>query len=338
MRPAPFLLALGIFLVQAQQPGSTRIGKIEFYGTHGIDVAAVKKNLVIHEGEQMPAFDQPSLQKFADGIKQAVEKATGGRPPTNVNPNCCDEKGDWIIYIGLPGGASGESIHYNLAPIGNETLPVEMLKVDRQLLDASMQAVQKGAGAEDDSKGYALSVDSNLKARQLELRRLALASEKQVYAVLEKSSKADQRATAARAAGYLDATPHQLEALLHASHDPDPDTRNNAVRALGVIAASGRKVPPAPFIELLRSGVWTDRNKGLFVLLPITAARDPQTLEAIRRGALEELIEMARWRTPGHNYPARVILGRIARIDEAKLHKMIEAGQVTEITAALPKS
>jgi hypothetical protein len=327
-----FLFALSS-VICAQQPGSTRIGKIEFYGSHGIDTAAIRKNLLFHEGDQMPAFDQPGLQAFADGIKQAVEKVTGGRPPTNVNPNCCDERGDWIIYIGLP-GPTGEAIHYNASPTGNQMLPVAITNVDRQLLDANMQAVQKGSSGEDESKGYALSVDPALRARQLELRRLALASEKQVYEVLEKSAKADQRATAARAVGYLDPSQRQLEALLHASHDADPDTRNNAVRALGVMAAAGRKVPPMPFVELLRSGVWTDRNKGLFVLAPLTASRDRELLELLRTKAFDELIEMAWWRNPGQNYAPRVILGRIANIEESQLQKMISAGQVDKIIAA----
>jgi hypothetical protein len=324
-------LALGP-IAFAQQPGSTRIGKIEFYGTHGIDAAAVRRALPIHEGDSMPAFDEPSLNRFGTGIKQAVEKVTG-HPPTNVNPNCCDEHGDWIIYIGLP-GVSGEAIHYNAVPAGAEKLPAPLVASYHQVMDALLPAIQRGAGGEDQSKGYALSVDQGVREKQLEFRKLAIADESQVYAVLEKSASDEQRAIAAHAVGYLDASNRQIEALLRATHDHSAEARNNAVRALGVIANSGRKVPATPFIELLKSGVWTDRNKGLFVLDPLTRTRDPQMLEAIRRSALDDLIEMARWRYAGHSESARLILGRIAKIDEAQLKKMIDAGKVEEIIAA----
>jgi len=71
--------------------------------------------------------------------------------------------------------------------------------------------------------------------------------------------------------------------------DRNPIVRNNSIRVLAVLAAHdpniARQIPPDPFIPMLRSLDWTDRNKALFLLDPITAARDPKALESLRRQA-----------------------------------------------------
>jgi hypothetical protein len=58
----------------------------------------------------------------------------------------------------------------------------------------------------------------------------------------------------------------QVKALAQAVADPDDEDRNNAVRALPVLSAARNTGPllidPQPFITLLFSGKWTDRNKG----------------------------------------------------------------------------
>ena len=107
--------------------------------------------------------------------------------------------------------------------------------------------------------------------------------------------------------------------LFAATRDPSPDVRNNAVRALGVFTrmspSSSRaaiRIPYEPFIELLSSPVWTDRNKASLAVMQLTDGRDPVLLAALKRAALTPLIEMARWKSEGHAMPALTILGRIA--------------------------
>ena len=93
--------------------------------------------------------------------------------------------------------------------------------------------------------------------------------------------------------------------------DPNGNVRNNAMRALALFAgmtpSAGRplvRVPAEPFVGLLRSLVWTDRNKASLALMGLTARRDPDLLEKLRREAIEPLIEMARWKSMGHAEPA----------------------------------
>jgi hypothetical protein len=45
---------------------------------------------------------------------------------------------------------------------------------------------------------------------------------------------------------------------------------------------------------------------------------------------------MARWHSNGHANTARILLGRIAGIEEARLTKLAAAGNVEEIIKALP--
>ncbi len=119
----------------------------------------------------------------------------------------------------------------------------------------------------------------------------------------------------------------QIADLTDAANDPDAGVRNNAVRALGVIAGSSperaRMISPKPFIALLKSGQWVDRNKGAWLLINLTASRDPKLLKQLRVEAMDALIEMARLRFTGHATIARRLLGRIAGIEESKLDMLI---------------
>jgi HEAT repeat protein len=97
--------------------------------------------------------------------------------------------------------------------------------------------------------------------------------------------------------GYARQSRRQVDALVRASGDSSDDVRNDATRALGVLLESNpalaKWIPPQGFIDMMSSGIWTDRNKGGFVLEAMTRGRDPKLLGAVRAQALEPLIEMA---------------------------------------------
>jgi hypothetical protein len=204
-------------------------------------------------------------------------------------------------------------------------------------MDAIEPAVRAQA-TEDHAAGYALSSDPTLRARQLAFRDQAVAAGTLVCDVLAASRDDSERAIAAHALGYQATSEAQIAALVHAAADADEGTRNNAVRALGVIADSrlplAGSVPPDPFVTLLRSGHWTDRNKGLMVLASLTTSRPPALLARLHREVGDDLVEMARWRERGHADPARLLLGRVAGLDEARLQRLIEEGDVEAIVSA----
>ena len=71
--------------------------------------------------------------------------------------------------------------------------------------------------------------------------------------------------------------------------------------------------------------------------MALTKSRDPNLLSSLRRDALDSLVEMARWRNPGHAEAALSILGRIAGIDEDSLSKLIDAGDADAVIGKLQR-
>jgi hypothetical protein len=161
--------------------------------------------------------------------------------------------------------------------------------------------------------------------------------------VLRRSSDAAHRALAAQILGYVQNKQAIVDDLVRAMRDPAGDVRNPAIRALAVFTlarpAPGRpapRVPYEPFVELLSSPVWTDRNKSVTALADLLQARDRQPLERLRATALASLVEMARWKYAGHAAPALFLLARIASRPDADASEALTSGdRETLIAAAL---
>lgn len=316
------LLACLLFLTWAAvtKGQQVRIGSIEYFGAKQVDVDKVKSSLPVHEGDML-AFDKfPSL---IPELRKAVELAIG-HEATDVVTGCCDENGNWFIYIGLP-GTNVQSFHLNPAPMGTIQFPAEIETLYQQFLDLNMEAV-KAQASEDRTKGYAVSSYPPLRAKQLAIREYATRNPLLIRKVLSESADAEQRRVAAHFLGYTNYSRVQTELLIKASRDQDETVRNNAVRALGVLAESSpaiaQKIPGENFILMLNSGNWMDRNKGSYLLRTLTLRRDPKLLHLIRSRASDSLVEMARWRDYGHAQTSRLILGRIAGIEEKQLQKL----------------
>jgi len=335
-------LCTGIVMVVLLAPKATAalapdrrpLGEVDFFGYKGLDVAAVRAALPFHEGDSFPPAKVHSDQlkrKVAAAIQRAI-----GREPTDVSFVCCDAKQNYMVYVGLP-GESYEALALNPVPTGGVRFPKDAVKLGEDMDRAWTSAVMTGHATEDDSAGYTLTNDPKARKVQLALRDYALQHEELVRQVLTSSSDAEHRALAAEMLGYGRQSDRQVGDLVQASLDADNEVRNNAVRALWVLAtakpALARSIPPQPFIRLLRSGAWLDHNKGSLVLAALTTAREPKLLEELRADALESLLEMARWRNIGHAEAALMILGRMAGIEEEALNQLIEAGQTGAILA-----
>ncbi|MEO8200748.1 MAG: hypothetical protein ABI679_09530 [Gemmatimonadota bacterium] len=117
--------------------------------------------------------------------------------------------------------------------------------------------------------------------------------------------------------------------------------RNSAVRALSVMAGfghahpeSGIRISPAPFIDLLNSLVWTDRNKASLALLHLTDSRDPMLLDSLRTTAIPSLLDVVRRKSHGHAGAALIILGRIGRMTDEELGRAWNAWDTTGVLRA----
>ena len=329
------LLVLLIASLVHGQESTKLIGQIEFYGYGGLNLEKVRAALPLQEGEAFSTSDDRLLQTI-DHLKKEIQRVTG-HPPTGVTTTCCNAEGNYIIYIGLQGNSLKKS-RYNSVPKLKLRLPARVVNLYHQTNEASSVLVSKGMAAEDHSRGYALSNDANLRSKQLAIRSYALTHERLLRRVLRTSAYAEERIVAAKFLGYARQSRAQIADLVWASHDVDDGVRNDATRALGVLARSSAQIasqiPAAGFVEMLSSDSWTDRNKALLVIGELSRRRDSKLLRVLRSQALDALIEMARWRVSGHADSARIVLGRIGGIEEDRLLQMISAGNVEQIIQA----
>jgi hypothetical protein len=333
MTSLPLLLFSIVILVQptfsSQAPNGDdaqmQIGSIDYFGYAGLDLKQVENHLPIHVGDWV-SFNSFDRKKKA--IQRFVKQFTG-KPATDIAIVCCDGANHLLIYIGLD-GASSRSLAHNPPPRGQDRLEETALKLYARDMAAIEDAVRRGASSEDDSKGYSLSADPRARQVELEIRAFAAGRGEEIERVLHNSSDVQQRRASACLLGYADRSTAQIQGLVRATGDVDDDVRNNAMRALSVLAsandAAGIDTDPSPFITMLYSGQWTDRNKSSLLLFRLTHKRDPILLMKLREQALEPLIEGARWSDPGHSFGFLVILGRIEGIPEAQLLQMVTKG------------
>jgi hypothetical protein len=209
-------------------------------------------------------------------------------------------------------------------PAGLDHLEPAALELYRQEMDALMPAMQRGSAGEDDSNGYALGTDAELRKIQIALRTYALERGQELETVLRASADAQQRMTAAALLGYARRSPAQIRGLIDAILDPDSEVRNNAMRALVVLTsvkdAQPIKISVKPLEALLVSGQWSDRNKASLLLDQLTTTRDPQLLHELRAAVLDVLIEGASWHgDPGQADAFVILLGRIANMPEEQI-------------------
>ena len=332
MKRSVVLLALVPLLLGGQQE-TLRVGIIDFFGASGLKVAAIRAALPVHPGDTIREADFQRLKQQVD----SVVRRQAGAPLTDFSVTCCNKDGGLMIYIGLP-GKNSRAIPHLPAPHGSACVPAAAAGLYDAAMNAMQKAVRAGDSAEDHSQGYALSHNPEYRARQLSMREYAVGHGAELIAALAGCREAANREAAAQLLGYATRSPAQIAALVRAGRDPDAIVRNNATRALWVIAQSGLQaaamIPASPFVAMLNSGTWEDRNKAGLLLSALAEHGDRKVLAQLRSAAFDSLAEMARWQEPGHAAACRQLLGKIAGLDDATIQKWIEAGKVEELISA----
>lgn len=298
------------------------IQTIDFYGLRSVSEARVRQALQIKEGDTPP--DSPIAAQLRIEAIPGVAKA-------RLNFVCC-EKGRTTLYVGIQ-EKGAPSLEFRSAPTGTVRLPFDVPPAGEAFETAFTRAMEAGDHVEDQSQGHALMHFAEARAAQQKFISLAALHPAILHDVLRNSADAGQRALAAQVLGYAADKRDVVADLIYATRDPDDEVRNNATRALWLIAKLaqrkpelGIQVPPATFIDLLNSLVWTDRNKSSYALLETTDKRDPAILAEIRERALPSLVEMARWKAIGHAQPAIFLLGRIGGMSEDDIQAAIDRG------------
>jgi hypothetical protein len=324
--PFPALL-LGAL---ALQPGPETLSSVDLYGMRTVPEAAVRAAVGVRPGEPVP--------QAVDSIRARV-LAIPGVADVDVARVCCADDGGTMLYVGIREEGTPAAT-YRDAPTGAVRLPDDIVAAGAAFEAALTSAVQRGAGQEDGSEGYSLSQDSAMRAVQERFIAFAVEHADALRTVLLTSADAEHRALATQVIAYAPDRRAVARDLLHAVGDPDDEVRNNAVRALAILGEwanahpeVGIVIPPDPFIGLLNSVSWTDRNKGVFALIPLTASRDPALMEALRTRALPSLVEMARWTNPGHAMGAFMILARVAGLDDRTAFQAYQSGDRESVIA-----
>ena len=288
LRFLPFFLAVSVIPQSLHEP----IAAVEFYGSAPVDFARLRAAFPYRVGDPFESLANTPDTEFQRLI---------GKNQFSTGPVFVPDLHPWVLYTDIE-PPEMSPLTWRPKPAGAPRLPPKIVALYEHAMD---RFVNGGIAAGDEtSDGYSLAKDPIMHAYELKLIDYARAHPANVYHVLETSASPRDRIAAAWTAGYAPKSKDQITALLHAVTDPDSLVRNNAIRVLALLALHdanvARQIPPDPFIPMLHSLTWTDRNKAMFLLDPVTAARDPKTLESLHRQALEPLRQMSRWTYWGH--------------------------------------
>jgi hypothetical protein len=326
------LVMLAILLVtgaaSAQYP---RIGVIDFYGLRSLKPADLAGALRLQIGDTLTVSDVV--------LRHRLLEVPGVRD-VEVSAVCC-EAGRTILYVGIRETGS-DVVEFDAAPNGDARLPPDIIQAANDFGEKVFEGVRQGKNEQDDSAGHAVMLYPPARAVQQILIDYAVSHVPETRVVLRDARDANHRAVAAQILAYAKDKAAVVSDLVAATRDPNGDVRNNALRALAVMAVyeqkhpdAGLHVPYEPFIELLNSLAWTDRNKSSMALAALTQPRAPQLIALLRARAMDSLVEMARWQAFGHAAAAGIILGRIAGLPEEQIFPMLQKNREGLITAAL---
>jgi hypothetical protein len=327
-----FITTVLLFITVCAYGQDQQIGIIDFYGLHKITEQQVRFVLGLKEGDTLPPF----LSPFEELLKNNLHVSDA-----QISVVCCDDSGKPILFVGIQEKLAKPVLHK--APVRRDTsLPPGITKTYQAFLNAMEAAVIRGESADDLSQGHSLMADSA--TRSLQKRFLVYAKKylKILREVLHHSDDAEQRGIAAYIIGYAPDKRLVTRDLLEAVEDEDEVVRNSAARALAAIATLAQRKPSlkinvsaSPFVAMLHSPVWTDRNKALMVLTVLTKRKDRRVLRELRAQALAPLVEMARWKSKGHAYNAFILLGRVAGISDRTMNKV--AWDITQRDSMIDK-
>lgn len=322
MRTVAALLGLSL-VTHVATAGATGqqidIGIIDFYGLSHVSADRARAALTFKEGDTISLSGDERPVFFT--ASEAHLAAMPGVQEARISPVCCDN-GRAIIYVGIEERGSA-TMSFRDVPDGDARLAADIVQAGEEFSNALMLAAQRGDNAEERSQGHALAHDSAMRAIQNRFITYANRDLTKLRHILRNSFNAAERALAAQVLGYAADKATVIDDLVYGMSDPSDDVRNNSMRALLVIVemtpSAGRpasRIPPQPFITLLSSPFWSDRNKASGALEVLTRSRDPEILETLRGQALSPLVETARWKSEGHALPAFLVLARIAKYSD----------------------
>jgi hypothetical protein len=293
------------------------IGIIDLYGLRSISEDQVRAVLPFSEG-----FVVPTDNSFAEEQVESDMAAALNVFRVEFSLVCCYEALKGIAYVGIEESPASE-LQFREEPTGNTKLLPEIVETQRQIEIALITAVNAGDSGEDISQGHSLLMNGEVRA--LQEKNIKYANEYFDLLTEVMNNSATQRDLAATVLSYASDKKAVVPYLQAAVLDPDEEVRNNATRALSLIAAFANQHPELDieidaevFVDMLNSVWFGDRNKASAVLMQLTESRDPTLMQLIRDKALPSLIEMCRWHWRGHSFVPCKLLERAIGLPEQK--------------------
>jgi hypothetical protein len=297
--------------------GDRIISAVDIYGLQRVTEDDVRKAIEIEIGKPLP-YSPEELERRLEAIP--------GVKRIDLTPTCFPDTG-CIIHIGID-ETGVEPLEFRPAPTGLVELPPAIKESAGEFRRLFDEALARGGGREDYSRGHPISASPEVRTAQQRFVVQADEHRDSLRRVLHQSVASWQRAVAAEVLCYASDKRAVAADLMQAIRDPDDEVRNNAARCLAAVSflASrqpelGIEIDPTPFIDMLRSLVWTDRQKAVVVLQFLTEKRDPAVLRVLRQEALDVLTVMARWKSIYGMQPF-LLLGRVKGIPEERLKEV----------------
>lgn len=312
-----FLIAVS-GLVSAED--QMTIGIIDFYGLSSMTEDQVRAALPFSEG-----FVFSGGEAFPEGEAELATAEALGVSRVELSLTCCYEPYKLVAYVGIQEEQTS-ALQYRDKPVGTKELPSEIQETADRLEAAIVAAVRMGDAGEDRSQGHSLMM--NPEARALQRKYIEYAEEYRDTLIEVLNHSARHRALAATVLAYSEDKKSIVPYLEAAVLDPDEDVRNDAARALALIANYANenpeldiKIDAAVFVEMINSVSHSDRNKAAAVLFSLTESRDRYTLELLKARAIPSLIEMCRFTWEGHAWvPCRILERVVGLPDREELH------------------
>ncbi len=293
-----------------------QVGIIDFYGL-GVNYEELKKCLTFSENDTIQFLTDSAT--YVGANKEILGCFVTKQPEIkhlNLSFICCVEGSKWIVYVGI-GTEIAQTPQRNR--VDDIKLSTEITNIYDSLMKLILVAAQHGEAGDDGSNGHSLM--DYLPARNLQEKfiKYAEANLNLLRNVLKDSKYDDQRAVSATVIAYYHDKAEIIDDLLEAVTDSNPDVRNNSMNAIGLIAEYSQsrptlkiEIPADPFIVMINSILWSDRNKSASILRVLSTKREKKILLKLKNDALGSLIEIASWKSEGHSNMGYLILGRIA--------------------------
>jgi len=207
---------------------SLTLGTIDFYGLRSITAEDVRAVLPYSPGDSIDTNAPFPATGLGSEMAEALQVSR-----VQLSAICCDKANSIVLYVGVE-ESSAIGMQYGPEPTGDVELPLEIQETDRQIESAMIAAIRAGDAQEDRSMGHSLMM--NPEARALQERYVAYAEKYRDILIEVLHGSAQQRALAATVLAYSSdkksIVPHLETAVL----DPNAEVRNNAARALALIA------------------------------------------------------------------------------------------------------